>query len=143
MFLTAYNILGATEDVKKDFVATFSAQTMEVDKKLGKLFTIGDVEFGTAFITLIRLALSHANDNTAILNRQLEDIINPLSPHVTTNPSSPTFSSSFPSPVPNIEPNVNIPNPVMSNNPKLKSPKWITPTKINSSHRKLRSRQNA
>ena len=68
MFSTAYNILGATEDVKKDFVATFSAQTTEVDKKLGKLFTMGDVEFGTAFITLIRLALSHANDNTAILN---------------------------------------------------------------------------
>ena len=68
MFPTAYNILGATEDVKRDFVTTFSAQITEVDKKLGKLFAIGDVEFGMAFITLIRLALSHANDNTAILN---------------------------------------------------------------------------
>ena len=65
---TAYNILGAMEEVKKGFVATFFTQTTEVDKKLGKLFTMGDVEFGTAFITLIRLALSHANDNTAILN---------------------------------------------------------------------------
>ena len=100
MFPTAYNILGATEDVKKDFVVTFSAQTTEVDKKLGKLFAMGDVEFGTAFITLIRLALSHAKDNTAILNRQLDDIINPLYPHVTTNLSSPTFSSSTPSQFP-------------------------------------------
>src|SRR2546421_10946016 len=102
---------------------------------------MGDVEFGTAFITLIRLALSHANDNTAILNRQLEDIINPLSPQVTTNPSSPTLSSSFPSPVPNIEPNVNIPNPVTSNNPKLKISQMDNPTKISSFHRKLRLRQ--
>ena len=68
MFPTAYNILGASDEEKRDFISTFSAQTTEVDKKLGKLFAMGDIEFGTAFITLIRLALSHANDNTAILN---------------------------------------------------------------------------
>ena len=93
MFSTAYNILGATAEAKRDFISTFSAQTTEVDKKLGKLFTTEDIEFGTAFITLIRLALSHAQDNTAVLHRQLEDIINPLQPHVTTNSSSFPFSS--------------------------------------------------
>ena len=80
MFITAYNILGTTGDRKRDFVSTFSAQTTDVDKKLGKIFAATDIEFGTAFITLIRLALSHAQDNSAILYKQLEDIINPLSP---------------------------------------------------------------
>ena len=47
MFLTAYNILGVTEEVKKDFVTTFSAQTTEVDKKLGQHFAMGNIEFGT------------------------------------------------------------------------------------------------
>ena len=85
MFSTAYNILGATEDVKKDFVATFSAQTTEVDKKLGNIFASGDIEFGTAFVTLIRLALNHAQDNSAVIHKQLNDIINPLFPQVATN----------------------------------------------------------
>ena len=55
MFPIAYNILGAIEEVKKDFVVTFSAQTTEVDKKLEKLFAMDELEFGIAFITLIRL----------------------------------------------------------------------------------------
>ena len=94
MFTTTYNILGATEEAKRDFISTFSAQIMEVNKKLGKLFVTGDIEFGTAFIILICLALSHAYNNTALLYQQLKEIINPLHSHVATNYPFPSISLS-------------------------------------------------
>ena len=61
---------------------------MEIDKKLGEMFTTNNNrQFGMAFITLICLTLSHAHDDTAEIHRQLENIINPSSLHVTTNNS--------------------------------------------------------
>src|ERR1043166_3392034 len=109
MFPTVYNILEATEEVKRDFVLIFSSQTTDIDKKLGKIFATNDVEFETAFITLIHLALSHAQDNSTTIFRQLNEIINPLVLSVTTNVSSPFPSSPFPH-TPNLEHIVHIPN---------------------------------
>ena len=134
MFPTAYNILGATEEVKRDFVLTFSSQTTDIDKKLGKIFATNDVEFGTAFITLIHLALSHVQDNSITIFRQLDEIINPLVPSVTTNISFPSPSSPF-SRTPNLEHIVNIPNLEQVHTPQQQFPQqdnprknWNTPT---------------
>ena len=129
MFPTAYNILRATEEVKRDFVLTFSAQTTEVNKKLGNIFASGDIEFGTAFITLIRLALSHVQDNSAVIHKQLNDIINPLFPQVATN-----ISLSSPISPPslirhNLEININNPNSTMAQNPQPIIPKMENPSK--------------
>ena len=93
MYDTAFDILNASEDTKQKFISTFSSQTTDIDKKLGNFFAATDKIFGTTFITLIRLALCHAQDNTAILHKQLDEIINPLFPQVATNISS---SPSFP-----------------------------------------------
>ena len=137
MFNTAFNILGANEDKKREFISTFSKQTTEIDKKLGEIFTTNNNrQFGTAFITLIRLALSHAYDDTAEIHKQLENIINPPSLHVNTNNSfsSPTIINSPPlSPIPNLEPQNNKPNLEITqipqqNIPKLDSPNRTVPT---------------
>ena len=88
MFNTAFNILGAAEDKKREFISIFSKQTTEIDRKLGEMFvTNNNRQFGTAFITLICLVLSHAHDETAEIHKQLENIINPSSLHITTNNS--------------------------------------------------------
>lgn len=129
MFSTAYNVLGTTGDKKRDFVSTFSSQTTEIDRKLGSIFAATDLEFGTAFITLIRLALSHAQDNSAILHKQLDEIINTLPPQVATNVSS-SPTSLPPSPlVPIIELSINNPNPVIPRSPRPITPKMEIPNK--------------
>src|ERR1044071_3123637 len=113
MFNTAFNILGASEDKKREFISTFSKQTTAIDQKLGELFANNNNrQFGTAFITLIRMALSHAHDETAEINKQMENIINPSSLHVATNNnfSSPTILVSSPlSPIPNLDFQINKP----------------------------------
>ena len=109
MFNIAFNILGVVEDKKRDFILTFFIQTTEIDKRLGEIFATDDKQFETAFITLVRLALSHAHDKTAEIHKQLDNIINPLSPYIISSPS--------PSPISNLDSHINNPNSAMAQIP--------------------------
>src|SRR5438270_4828663 len=118
MFHTARNILSTTEDKKREFVLAFSKQTTENDRKLGEIFATDDINFGTAFVTLIRLALSHVQDNTAEIHSQLDNFINQPSQRFTTNTSSsfPLENSPPPFPIPISATNINKPKQDVAQN---------------------------